>query len=274
MNLSQLSTTYADSAFSDALRTFLETGEWQSVLALLKQWNRAQTTLLLQHHLRRAGTRLERDAIEDLASFIASGSIPPQLPKLWTAEELSSEIVGHYGRHATSFLPQDAAIQMVCALQRQIASGLSKQAILAVIGLEIERRVGSTVDINKSNHGESVEFHMTSCQECGGGAGGGGKVACSACLGRAHKMIQTLAASENSLQKLLGGTDVDSLALQFVINSPEKYGCSACANRPVRDCACAWSLKVPAKPREGEVAEGRYTVSGNSKFCVLHLTGE
>jgi hypothetical protein len=257
-------------AIAAAVAAYRTTGNTGPILTALGNPKGAQAVRLLQHHLRAAPTRADRDAIEEAAWQISrgSGSSPSNS---WTVANLRQCIAATYGESALTHFPQEEAHTMVTTLLRSLSPAPTENCLLAAIGVEIARRVGNTIPVGSAEFGREVGLHAAKCDHCGGSTGGQGKVVCGVCLKNARSKIEVMVAQGGPIAQLAREMSIDGLATQLIVEKPDAHGCPTCRNKPIRPCQCSWSVQIPASPRDGEVVNGRYTLSGTTKPCVLRV---
>lgn len=251
-----------------AIEAFEQTGDPAPILDQLGVTADRNPLLALQHALKSAGNRRERDAFEDAALACSVGArdrsqTPPDLPGLL------DRVRAEYGDLAASCLPADTVRALVRGLWQVCTPPPPLDCLLAILGIEIENAVGDTVHIDPRSFGETRTYYRTHCEQCGGEESGRGEIICPACLERVLAKLKPLFPAEKIT--LPDGTSLDLQTMaQHVLREEKKdHGCARCGHHPVRPCRCARELHVPAAPRDGEVALGRELASGREhRFCL------
>jgi hypothetical protein len=256
------------------IEQFLETGDFQAVLRVLGVTAGRNPLLALQDALKRATSRQERDAFEDIALALSLHVGTPR--NLATPlDTLMAELRNLYGEHAARFLPPETVRQLARGLGRVCEPPPTKECLLAILGVELDKAVNETVTVRPRGFGQTAVYFRTHCAECGGEEGGRGKLICPDCLGRARKDMVLGVQTGRLTLRVEGPPNYDQLARLYLEQNLKDYVCGHGHPAPIRPCGCEREVSIPTSPRDGEVLRGRELASGREHFfCVRVEKGD
>jgi hypothetical protein len=249
-----------------AIEEFEYFGDCARCLTLLDPTGGRNPLLVLQDALKRAATRRERDAFEDMALACSQGgwNNGAALPR---AEELLKRAQESYGPYTEKFLPLEQVRGLLSGLARLSRPPPSEACLLALLGVELELAVKDTISVASKEFGDTLTISSRNCEECGGTSGGRGRILCAECMSEARRKI----GAHEFIFKGAERPPLEALAQSLLLNQPAIFGCSRCGNQPVRPCSCAREIPVPVTPRDGEIARGKHLATGREHFFCIRL---
>ena len=245
----------------EAIRKFRDQGDHADCLRLLEADDGPAALLPLQQALKLARSREERDAFEDL-SLICCAEERAGIP-IGLVDEVVKSVEEAYGEYVERFVD----VRPVAAgIVRAAATPPPVNCVVAVIGVAAQRAVGAAIPVSRKEWGEEVGLSAADCDECGGNDGGQGYIFCDTCLRKARMMLQI-----GSFRAVDPNMEPEDVARIILIQEGRRFGCTGCKKQPARRCHCAKEVKIPSRPRDGEVLKGSYVVSRKDWFCCVRL---
>ena len=227
-----------------AIETFRKTNNYNDCLSIIGAKN--DPLLVLQYAMSITSSQIERDAFEDIAFYICNEADCKTITKEYI-KEITSGLSNAYGYSAVKLLKDDLSFLLSGIFS--YLPDISTNAIIAILGKYLEDIVEEKFLVDKSKAGDKLQYVNTKCRLCNGT----GYIFCKKCF----------SINIESFEK------INSSIFDLLFKSLKGKGCESCNFQPIKDCECAFEIKIPSRLEDFHIVEGYYKASKTKFYCAI-----